>query len=192
MARGSAGVPRKAEEIFTVALDQLTEHGYDAMTMEGVAEEAGVNKTTLYRWWRTKDELLATALRRKGLHTLDVPDTGSFREDLVVTLQRVAEVLDTPPARAAIAGIVENDRPHLAAIAQEFIRERLVGESDLIQRAKDRGEVRPDVSNADVFHPLVGALWIQILMLGQSIETGRLERMVDDALRGFGPDQARD
>ncbi|GAA3132018.1 helix-turn-helix domain-containing protein [Nonomuraea salmonea] len=63
--------PRKQREIFDATLRLVAERGYDGLTVEGVAERSGVNKTTIYRWWPSKAALLgggAGGVRRAGLH----------------------------------------------------------------------------------------------------------------------------
>ena len=70
--------------------DLLMEVGYDAMSYDDVARRAGVHRTTVYRRWPTKPELVADAV---GLHTdqhVPIPDTGSFATDLMVLVKSVA------------------------------------------------------------------------------------------------------
>ncbi|RFU36498.1 TetR/AcrR family transcriptional regulator [Actinomadura logoneensis] len=74
--------PRRRREIFDAALRDLAALGFDRMTIEGVAERAGVNKTTIYRWWPSKAALLGAALVDAPLLDLPMPDTGTLRGDL--------------------------------------------------------------------------------------------------------------
>ncbi|MEV4188745.1 TetR/AcrR family transcriptional regulator, partial [Streptosporangium canum] len=90
--------PRKEQQIFRATLELLAGKGYDGLTVEGVAERSGVNKTTIYRWWPSKAALLAAALVEADLLAMEPPDTGSLRKDLEALVQGVAALLTRPPA----------------------------------------------------------------------------------------------
>ncbi|MFD0467130.1 TetR/AcrR family transcriptional regulator [Nonomuraea thailandensis] len=79
--------PRKQQEIFDATLRLVAERGYDGLTVEGVAERSGVNKTTIYRWWPSKAALLGAALVESDVLGFDSPDTGSLRGDLVALVE---------------------------------------------------------------------------------------------------------
>src|SRR5580704_17090023 len=70
--------------VLEATLDELAENGYAAMTMQGVADRAGVNKTSLYRRWAGKAGLLAEALLATSADVTDPPATGEMRRDLLV------------------------------------------------------------------------------------------------------------
>src|SRR3954452_25625300 len=72
---------RVSQAILQAALGQLLERGYGGMSMDGVAAEAGVGKPAIYRRHRNKAELVAAALRSM-LPALELPDTGSTRDDI--------------------------------------------------------------------------------------------------------------
>ena len=178
-------LPRKADQIFQAALVELAELGYDAVTIESIAVRSGVNKTTIYRWWKSKDELLSAALRHGELLELDVPDTGSLREDLVQTLAQVAALLDSPFTRAIIAGAVDGSRPGLAPLATEFVVDRLAGHERILEAARQRGEIGSDTTATQVFHPLIGALWIRVLLLRETVDGPAIGELVDSLLPGL-------
>jgi AcrR family transcriptional regulator len=69
----------------------LAEDGYEALNVEDVARRAGVHKTTVYRRWPTKPELVADAVRERSDERVEVPDTGTLAGDL----QALARALPT-------------------------------------------------------------------------------------------------
>lgn len=68
----------------------LSEVGFDRLTFDAMAARAGVSKTTLYRRWPTKHELVIDAVRRRVGFSFTVPDQGSFRADVLEVLQLVS------------------------------------------------------------------------------------------------------
>lgn len=99
------GRPRREgadDQILAVALEMLREHGYGALTLDAVAERAGVAKTTIYRRWPSKSALVAAAL----------PPTATLEE--AVSLLRLFEPAE-PEAIEAIAAIL---RPHHARLRE--------------------------------------------------------------------------
>lgn len=180
-------LPRKADQIFATALRQLAELGYDGLTMEGIAEGSGVNKTTLYRWWGGKDDVLSAAMRHGDLMKLSIPDTGHLKSDILSTLTQVQTLLEAPHTRAIIAGVIDGSRPSLAELSTAFVDDRLSGHDTILRNAQQRGEIGDDVSSADLFHPLIGTLWIKVLLLRQSLSKADLELLIDRALNGALP-----
>lgn len=181
------GLPRKAERIFDVVLRQLAEHGYDALTIEGIADEAGVNKTTLYRWWSGKDDLLSATLRHAGLfRVVQAPDTGTLRGDILELLRQIGKRIGSPHGRAVLSHVIGGGQPQLAQLATEFVDDRLPIHQQILARAAARGEIAPvppDIPSP--LHPLVGALWLRILMLRQPADEAYLAEIVDTFLTGF-------
>ncbi|WP_345495208.1 TetR/AcrR family transcriptional regulator [Nocardia callitridis] len=96
--------------------------GYTGLTMEAVAVKSGVNKTTLYRWWSSKDALLADALTNSDLLSFPVPGTGTLRSDLLEVAAAIHGLLtDTKTAPLATAVLAAApDRPQLGAMSHTF------------------------------------------------------------------------
>src|SRR5260370_18750172 len=87
--RRKPGRPRSAQAqkaIIDATLELLAEEGFQGLSIEAVAARAGVGKTTIYRRWSSKEELVMEAIRQVQI---DVPvmDTGNFRNDLAALLQ---------------------------------------------------------------------------------------------------------
>ena len=125
------------------ALALLAEIGYDRLTIDSVAARAHASKTTIYRRWSGKAELIVDALNSlKGSHP--VPDTGSLRGDLEAIARNSSQhrqLLRRPTDDRADHGLARD------AELRRVVRERLIdpGHSDLktiFERAVSRGEIR--------------------------------------------------
>jgi AcrR family transcriptional regulator len=178
--------PRQAAAIFRATLDLLVERGYEGLTVEGVAARSKVNKTTIYRWWPSKDALLSAALIESDVLELAVADTGSLRGDLTALVEQVVRLLTKHQggaiARATLAGI---DRPDLAHFAQKFCADRLTREEPIFQRAAARGELPPGTDPSLVVDLLAGAVWYRLLIRQTPVPDDFADRLVTTVLTGI-------
>jgi AcrR family transcriptional regulator len=137
-------------EILDAALDVLAEEGYDGMTIDMVAARAKAGKATLYRRWASKGELVvdAVACMKKGDLDLDhLPDTGTLRGDLVAMI-KPRSIEDAERKLQIMAGLMSvlARSPELSdAISAAIIEPRAEVNRVLLRRARDRGEISPDV-----------------------------------------------
>lgn len=177
MTQGSG--PRRTAEILDSTLRLLAEHGYERLTIEGVAERAGVNKTTIYRWWPSKAALLGAALIDAPLLRFPVPDTGSFRGDLAALVRSLAGLLTDPRsaalAAAALGAAVQN--AELAALVRSFFADRLAGELPLFARAVERGELSAGADPMLLMDALAGAVWVRVLLRQLPVEEDFAEKL---------------
>lgn len=180
------GRPRRADAIFTAALELLADNGYEGLTMEAVAFRAGVNKTTLYRWWKSKDEVLAAALTDSDLLTFPAPDTGSLHGDLLA-LGRGIHTLLTNTATAPIAAAVLAAAPRspaLAEVGRTFFADRAEREHPIFRRALDRGELPENADPRAIMDMLAGTIWFRLFLRAEPLGEADLERAVDMVLGG--------
>ncbi|MBB5777570.1 TetR/AcrR family transcriptional regulator [Nonomuraea jabiensis] len=158
--------PRKQQEIFDATLRLVAEKGYDGLTVEGVAEHSGVNKTTIYRWWPSKAALLGAALVEADALGFEAPDTGSLRGDLVALVEGVRRLLTEPPssdiAVAALAAAVR----HPELDARRFFADRFAREREIFERAVRRGELKESVDPMLIVDLLAGAVWMRAVFRG--------------------------
>jgi AcrR family transcriptional regulator len=142
--------PAKDQKILDAAVEVLAETGFDGMTIDMVASRAGAGKATVYRRWASKNELVldAVACMKKGdLDTLQIPDTGSLRGDLVAMI-RPPSINDAERKLKVMAGLASmlSSAPELADAANEAIVEpRARINRMLLNRAIERGEISSDV-----------------------------------------------
>jgi AcrR family transcriptional regulator len=152
---------RIVAEVLRATADELARVGYAALRVEDVARRARVNKTTVYRRWPTKMQLVTETLQQERERCVVTPDTGSVREDLRIMLHAFVEQGRTPLARAWLS---ELGNTEVRAIMRGF---RHHFESEWVRvlaRGMARGELPADTS------PL---LLIEIVV---SPITGRLVR----------------
>ena len=114
------GRPRDAtrdKAILTAALDLLQQRGYRDLTIESVAEQAGVGRPTIYRRWPSKPALVVAALARSTRLAVPPVDTGSLRRDLIALQRHRLELMSTPASRRVTAGLIGDlaADPELAA-----------------------------------------------------------------------------
>ncbi|WP_181772171.1 TetR/AcrR family transcriptional regulator [Amycolatopsis pittospori] len=180
--------PRKAEAIFAATLGLLAEHGYEKLAIEAVAARSGVNKTTLYRWWPSKDALLAAALRDSDLFTLDVPDTGSLRGDLLAVATHIFRLLTSEHTAPVVTATLTAGprRPELGDVSRSFFADRMAREEPIFERAVARGELRAGADPVVVMDLLAGAIWFRLLLRGGEADPKFLEKAVDTVLNGAG------
>jgi len=186
------GRPRsvKADRaILTATLQALVEDGYEGMSIEGVAARAGVGKTTIYRRWPGKEELVGAALSSLN-QDIAVPDTGSVHDDLSQLVQEFREHTLNSPIGSVIGRLVSAtiSSPGLTTIFQDTIlRERRTAARTVIQRGIERGELRPDIDVEIAIDLLAGVVITRILFFGVETITAPdfPDRLIDTILRGL-------
>ncbi|RSS70748.1 TetR/AcrR family transcriptional regulator [Streptomyces sp. WAC06614] len=184
-ARRSRITPEREQELFDAVLDELREQGYEALTMEGVAARASCGKSTLYRQWQTKPRLVAAALRsgRRG-RSLAAVDTGSLAEDLRAAARITAGTAgrDTRLTHA-LGHAVLDDEDLQCALRDALIEPELAAYAALVDRAVQRGEIRPDHPAVEFLAAqLMGVLRIGPVLQGQYADADHLVRFVDVCL----------
>ena len=174
-------------------LAELAETGYAALTLESVARRAGVHKTTLYRRWGTREELVLEAMLERAGEHISVPETGSLRKDLL-ELARTAAANAATPEVAAMARAVAAQSPHdsaLAAANHRFWDERLALDAAIVERAIERGEVAAGTEPRTVIESVLGPIHLRLLLTGEPVDRAFLQAIVDtvvDGVRGSSPE----
>jgi len=161
----------------------LTSSGYEAVTIEGLAEVAGVSKQTIYRWWPSKAAILGEALLSGSLPAVSLPMTSDLGADLR-TLFSAQHGGETVALARALIAVTATDpelgaqlNARLAAPIREWTAERLA-------LGVAAGEVRADVDAAVVADQLI-ALGSYAALLGMEMDAERAGRLSELVLRGI-------
>jgi AcrR family transcriptional regulator len=177
--------PATEERILAVTLRLLAADGYSRMSLDTVAEEAGVSKPTIYRRWSSKADLATAAL---GTLRLQEPlvDTGSGLEDLAQLLENFARSLLRPNG-LSLVGTVLAEEAHTPELLELF-RERLVAPRrallrEALRRAQRRGELRRDTDLDCATNMAVGAFYARYLV-DSKVPRGFARQVAETVWRG--------
>jgi AcrR family transcriptional regulator len=179
--------PRAAQTIFEVTLRLLAAHGYSRLTIEAVAAEAGVNRTTIYRWWPSKAALVRSAVLHSRILEIEIPSTGALRDDLVEMARALIDLLrgdDTGPVVRAILSAAVGE-PELAVMSRQFFGDRLERFAPLVDRAVRRGELPEDVDVMLLSDVIGGSVWFRTMLRQEPVGSDFAERVADAALAGL-------
>ena len=180
-ARRGAGRPRseKARQaVLDAALALAGERGPGAITMEAIAQRAQVSKDTLYRWWRSRTEVVLEALGGYGDEIIPVPDTGSLAGDLRTFMRATAKALDpaTRQLLRALAAGAASDPAFAETVRRQFLSRRRAALAAVLERAVDRGELAEDRVTT-IVDLVFGSLWYRLIF-----DVGALDRAWADAI----------
>ena len=182
-------VQRTRARTLRAAFEVLGDEGVEAATIERIADCAGVHKTTIYRHWPEREQLLAEALEA-NMTPPPAPDTGSLRDDLVTAMRGLARTISAPPWSVLLPSLIaaSSTNPRLAALQGTFTRRRREAATQAVARAKQRGELSDDVDAGHLVEALAGAIVYRHLMTHEPIDDRYVERHVDRILTAFGQD----
>jgi AcrR family transcriptional regulator len=152
--------PSRDGVIRAAILSLLADVGYGALTMDAVAAEAGVGKATIYRRWRTKEDLVADTIAEISRAEVTPADTGSLEGDLREMLHTIVGAVNGPTGAATQALL--STVPHNPALAAAF-RDGPVGVwahafQEIFARAESRGELRAGVTGSVVAEAITAPL----------------------------------
>ncbi|HMA96884.1 MAG TPA: TetR/AcrR family transcriptional regulator [Polyangiaceae bacterium] len=177
----------RTEAILRAVLEEIAEVGYGALSVEEVATRVGVAKTTIYRRYPTKLELVRTAIAHYLAEALgEPPNTGSLRGDLIAlgrsAVQLGSSVLGQSLFRTKLLGRID---PELEELGKHFEAERLEQQRVVALRAIERGELQ----NEDDFHRAVqllsGSILVMMLVHCRPFDELEIARTVDLLLHGL-------
>jgi AcrR family transcriptional regulator len=179
--------PRIDGAVLDATVELLGETGYAALSVDAIARRAGTSKPAIYRRWPGKAHLVHEAVFPLGDAT-ELPDTGSIGGDMREMMRRTVEVLTTPAARAALPGLVGEtaaDPTLHAALLERFGHVLSRGLTDWLEAAVTRGEVRAEVTAADVVDAIAGITFLALITHGDSLDDAWVDRTAELITRGI-------
>jgi AcrR family transcriptional regulator len=174
--------PRETE-LLEVTLRLLQEHGYDQLTVDAVAGAAHASKSTVYRRWPSKAELVLAAFIEGVRQIAVAPNTGTLRDDLI-NLGEVCGEHGRRHASTIRAVMVEVSRhPALNdALEEQFLKQRKALIQHVLQQAVDRGEITKDAITDELWDLLPGYLIFRSIMPGRPPTRRTVQLLVDQFL----------
>lgn len=180
--------PSVTEALRHALFEEWAIRGYAALSLERVAQRAGVGKAALYRRWPSKLAMVSDALATIGVTITDVPDTGTLESDVGEMLASLRRVLRHPRVRRILPDIhAEYGRsPELRALVDRLTSERRARGSVVIERAVERGELAPSIDKELAADLLAAPIYWRIVVThlpARGDYLDRLRRMTVAALK---------
>jgi AcrR family transcriptional regulator len=180
---------RKA--VLAAAAELLLDHGLHAVSMDAVAERAGVSKATIYRWWPTKETLALDMLFTEwSAVTPQKFESGVLRSDLIALLQAWTRLCNTRPYGRVVAALLAEARTD-PAFSVEYQRRMLEPRRDqarmIFAHAVARGEIPEETKVEVAIDLLYGPLYHRLLHGHAPLDDQFVDDLVELALRGILP-----
>jgi AcrR family transcriptional regulator len=181
------GRPRSSaadQAILDATIALFADRGYDGLTIEAVAEQAGVAKSTIYRRYTDKADLLLAAVECSTGGRSATPDTGSLDEDLFQIARNLRRVLTTtdvgktlPATLAAVAR-----HPALARAHRAFIAQRRRAALAAVVRGIERAEISKHTDPDLLVDMIAGPIFYRTFVTRSSVDDRMLRTLVAAAI----------
>jgi AcrR family transcriptional regulator len=176
---------RVVRDVFRAAAVELANVGYAALRVEDVAVRAGVNKTTIYRRWPTKADLIRDLLHSLGHAERKKPDTGSVRSDLLHLVVDVVTLASTPEGYGVFRVLnVEMDNPDIMAITLSLRDEFYTTWMSVIARGIKRGELPSGTDTQLLSEMIISPVLSRLLVRRDHVNDAFLLAVVDTVVLG--------
>src|SRR5580658_3899652 len=185
------GRPRSEESRQSILRSTLKllkqQGGFPELSIEAIAADANVGKTTVYRWWPTKAALVADAFSTSAEQELQFPDTGSVRRDMSLQMKRLIRVFrsDRGKVVAALLAGGQSDPELIEAFRDRFLWPRRKQAYQTLQRGIDRGEL-PAGSDFDlILDSLYGPIYMRFLIRHAKLDENFADEICGLVLQGL-------
>ncbi|MCJ1673391.1 MULTISPECIES: TetR/AcrR family transcriptional regulator [unclassified Rathayibacter] len=154
------------ESVLEATARLFLQRGWDHLTMEGIAKDAGVSKQTVYRWWPSRGALIADCMIEGRLVAIEVqlPDTGDLRRDLGVWLAPILELAGTEPGASLVRSLIAAGAED-AAVGERLGRAFGVDQtlSDRFAKAVEAGQLPADAPVDELGLSILGAIILPVV-----------------------------
>lgn len=169
---------RKKQEILNAVMAALDEHDYVNLTIEDVASRAGVGKSTIYRWWGHKSELVFEVFKLQTLSIFDLDYSKSLESNLKIQLLKLSKVLQTKVGRAALIVMTEH-REAAGNFFRQYLRPKREEMHKLIQQSISNGEITSDYPFELMLDSLYAPIHYQIIFFNHAPDQDYIDQLVE-------------
>jgi AcrR family transcriptional regulator len=165
-------------------IDRLS---YDEVTIDAVARASGVSRSTLYRYWPSRQVLVLEAFTYSTNLLVQIRDTGDVSRDLYSHLVALTRCLDDGETASTVANLLaEAIRSDDFALLyrQTLLRERRQGFLKVLEQGRTRGQIRPDIDLETVVDALYGAIHHRLISTLEPIDPAFLRDLTRLAIQG--------
>ena len=185
----AAGRPARGQattEALQRAVQELLEQtGYRALTIEGVAARSGVAKTSIYRRWPSKAEMVFDLVLHSSAQLPAMDDRGSLTGDLEALSARIVALVAGSPGRRIFPGLIcdaASDPALMRRFRATFVADGREQIAQVLERSVRRGELTDAGAAADVQAVLIGATLMFALLHPDLGEQALRDKITDLAM----------
>jgi AcrR family transcriptional regulator len=178
---------RAHRAILQAANDLLESEGFAAVTVEAIAERAGVSKATVYRWWPNRAAVVMDGFLSIVSSEVPFPHTGHAREDIRIHMRRLAEAFSGKIGRTVAALIAEGQSdPELAqALRSRWLSVRRTEAREILELGIERGELRDDIDLEVAVDVLYGPIYYRMLVGHGPLDDDFADALADHVFAGL-------
>jgi AcrR family transcriptional regulator len=179
---------RARRAILRAANELLEGEGFAAVTVEAIAERAGVSKATIYRWWPNRAAVVMDGFLSTVSSEVPFPHTGHAQEDIRIHMRRLAEAFSDKIGRTVAALIAEGQSdPELAeALRSRWLSVRRAEAREILELGIERGELREDLDLEVAVDILYGPIYYRMLVGYASLEGNFADALAAHIFPGLG------
>lgn len=167
---------RVLRSVLEAAAEELGRVGFSELRIEDVATRSGVNKTTIYRRWPTKSDLISAVIAHEDLPVEDV-DTGDLESDIRETLRQIRKRLYTLRHRGVMRVLMgERAHPEVALLVREVRDRHIAIRQRIFERAIARGDI-PQANAAHLVEFLTAPIISRIMHMGAEVDDDYIEQL---------------
>jgi AcrR family transcriptional regulator len=170
--------------VMDAVMNMLRERGIEGLNIAQIASKVGIPESTIYRRWRSREELVVETVLAHMNETIPLPDTGSLRSDVQALLQESASFLQSPDGVLLTRSMFATMNDADSRARQVYWTTRFSHTGIIIQRAIERGEVAPATDPNAVMTALTGALYVRMLVLDAPLDGPFLDQLARIVLDG--------
>ncbi|MEC0184756.1 TetR/AcrR family transcriptional regulator [Paenibacillus peoriae] len=184
------GRPRNVEtqkSILSASYDLLLENGFGAVTVEKIAERAGVSKATIYKWWPNKAAVVIDGFLTAAADRLPIPDTDSAFQDLLIHATNVTRFMLSREGKiiAELIGEGQFDAGLAEAYQTRYIHPRRLEARQLLERGVQSGELKGNLDIELSIDLIYGPIFYRLLVTGGPLDDAYIQDLVESAFQGI-------
>lgn len=184
-ARKTTQMMRTKQAVLDTVVELLSEIGYRAITIEIISQRCGVARSTIYRHWKNIPELTIDAFDSAIGDTPEFPEQGDVRSNLVFLYRQFGKSLSRSIWGRVLPSLIEasHNDPKFENYLSSMANVRRQNAREMLQRAKSKGELKPETNVEWMLDTLSGALYHRLLITGTALdEPGLVDWLIDSVL----------
>jgi AcrR family transcriptional regulator len=191
------GRPRQAsagKAIVDATLELLAERGFQAATIESIAERAGVGRNTIYRRWASKEELIVDALQELVVE-LDFQEGDDVYSLLLDWIRDFVRVFGDPlygRILPVVLGELQRNPDFARVYSEQIVQPRYEALLEFLRAGVERGELHPEANPEQIVDLLAAPPFVRALPVGLPPFSERYaEELLETIWRGIAPPTPR-